>query len=42
MVGSLAALVGVAFLALMINYSFASSVSVDPEPFERVLADSSP
>jgi len=24
------------------NYPFASSVSVDPEPFERVLADSSP
>jgi hypothetical protein len=42
MVGSLAALVGVAFLALMINHPFAGGVSVDPEPFERVLADSSP
>lgn len=43
MVGSLAALVGVLFfVTLVINYPFAGGVSVDPEPFERVLADFSP
>lgn len=43
MVGSLAALVGVLFfVTLVINYPFVGGVSVDPEPFERVLADFSP
>ena len=43
MVGSLAALVGVPFfVALVINHPFAGGVSVEPEPFERVLANSSP
>ncbi len=43
MVGSLAALVGVLFfVTLVINYPFAGDVAVQPEPFERVLADFSP
>ncbi len=40
MVASLAALVGVLFfVAIVINYPFAGDVAVQPEPFERVLAD---
>jgi hypothetical protein len=40
MVGSLAALVGVLlFVAVGFNYPFSGDVSVQPEPFERVLTD---
>ncbi len=40
MVGSLAALVGVLlFVAVGFNYPFSGDVSVQPEPFERVLHD---
>jgi hypothetical protein len=40
MVGSLAALVGVLlFVAVGFNYPFSGDVSVQPEPFERVLDD---
>jgi hypothetical protein len=40
MVGSMAALVGVLlFVAVGFNYPFSGDVSVQPEPFERVLTD---
>ena len=43
MLGSLAVLVGVLlFVAVEMDRPFAGGVAVDPEPFERVLADFSP
>ena len=43
MLGSLAALIGVLlFVAVEMDRPFAGGVAVQPEPFERVLADFSP